>query len=122
MKNGKHVDMQSPSDFPSQGQLHSISHLEEPVVLGTLVFPREYIGSILSLCESRRGEQRVVGSVVLFQVSICYLHFTHMLQMMKFMDSDRVILQYKLPLAEVVENFYDQVFKKISVCIYLFSK
>ncbi|EGD77805.1 GTP-binding protein lepA [Salpingoeca rosetta] len=87
LKDGTAIDMQTPSHFPTQDELHTISHFEEPMVLGTLVFPQEYTGALISLCESRRGEQRS----------------------MRYMEGDRVILQYKLPLAEVIENFYDQV-------------
>ena len=59
MKDGSVADMQTPSSYPTAEEMHYVKHFEEPVVLGTLVFPKEHIGDLISLCESKRGEQRV---------------------------------------------------------------
>ena len=56
LKNGKTIDMESSASFPEP---HEIKKLEEPMVLGTLVFPAEYVGSMIHLCEERRGRQLV---------------------------------------------------------------
>ena len=64
-----------------------MDHFLEPVVLGTLVFPNQYLGKMLQLCQDHRGVQR----------ELLYL------------DQSRVLVKYLLPLSEVVINFYDQL-------------
>ncbi|MBI5575659.1 MAG: elongation factor 4 [Deltaproteobacteria bacterium] len=72
----------SPARLPEPLEL---DHIEEPVILATLHLPSEHLGAVLKLCEERRGVQR----------------------QMKFASSNRVILEYELPLNEVVLDFYD---------------
>ncbi|MBF8259133.1 MAG: lepA [Actinobacteria bacterium] len=72
----------SPARLPEPLEL---DHIEEPVILATLHLPSENLGAVLKLCEERRGVQR----------------------QMKFASSNRVILEYELPLNEVVLDFYD---------------
>lgn len=61
--------------------------IHEPMVEGTLVFPERYMGRMISLCQDRRGVQ----------------------QSIEFMTADRVIMKYRLPLNEIVEDFYDEL-------------
>ena len=72
----------SPARLPEPLDL---DHIEEPIILATLHLPSEHLGAVLKLCEERRGVQR----------------------QMKFASSNRVILEYELPLNEVVLDFYD---------------
>jgi GTP-binding protein LepA len=85
---GEVKEIHNPSDFPSSGQGISV---EEPYVKSTIITPSDYMGAIMQLCQDRRGT---------------------MLDM-KYMTPTRVRLQYELPLAEIVVNFYDQL-KSIS--------
>jgi len=72
----------SPARLPEPLEL---DHIEEPVILATLHLPSEHLGAVLKLCEERRGVQR----------------------QMKFASSNRVILEYEMPLNEIVLDFYD---------------
>ncbi|MEM7157452.1 MAG: translation elongation factor 4 [Myxococcota bacterium] len=82
MKTGETIEVDNPARFPDQGDYESI---EEPVILGRIQLPQEHLGTIIKLCEERRGIQK----------DITYLTQT------------RVQLSYELPLAEVVFGFYD---------------
>jgi GTP-binding protein LepA len=74
----------NPSDFPPAGQGFTI---EEPYVRATILTPAEYTGPLMQLCQDRRG--------VMID--------------MKYITTTRVRLQYELPLAEIVVNFFDQL-------------
>ncbi|EDV24904.1 Translation factor GUF1-like protein, mitochondrial [Trichoplax sp. H2] len=74
----------TPSQFPDIAQV--VEYLE-PVVMGTIIFPDKYMGKMLNLCQSKRGQQ----------VNISYI------------DETRVMLKYILPLHEIVIDFYDQL-------------
>jgi translation elongation factor EF-4 len=84
--------IQNPSEFPELHEHSKIREFLEPYVIGTLVFPSEYLGSLMDLCGSRRGDQ------------IEY----------SYMDEKRVIMKYKLPLAEILTDFYDLLKSKSS--------
>jgi len=84
MKSGKQIDIERPSDFPEP---HSIEQILEPTIDATIIVPKEYLGNIIKLCEEKRG----------IQTNLTYL------------DEQRIILQYKLPLNEVATDFYDQL-------------
>lgn len=73
----------NPSEFPNG----KISHIYEPVVKATILGPSEYIGSIMELCNARRGK----------------------LDGMDYLSQDRVEMRYHLPIAEVVSDFFDQL-------------
>lgn len=73
----------SPGDWP-EGQL---GITEEPIIDGTIVVPKEYMGSVIKLCQDKRGQQEGI----------------------QFIDDQRVVIRYRLPLAEVIMNFYDQL-------------
>ena len=80
---GEVVEIHSPKDLP-QANLASI---EEPYVAAMIITPQEYVGTVMELAQGRRGEQ----------VSLDYL------------SPERVELRYRLPLAEVVFDFFDQL-------------
>lgn len=84
LKNGEHVDIESPSDFPEANYIESVS---EPVITSTIITPQQYLGNMMALCEEKRGKQ--IG--------------------LDYIDEGRVILRYKLPLNEVATDFYDQL-------------
>ncbi|MGA9530290.1 MAG: translation elongation factor 4, partial [Candidatus Babeliales bacterium] len=79
-----YIDIENPADFPDQG---SIEEILEPIINATIITPQKYIGSILTLCEEKRGNQ----------ISINYL------------DGERALLVYELPLNEIATDFYDQL-------------
>jgi len=85
---GQEIDLENPSKLP---ELTKIDRMEEPIVKLTLHTPSEYIGGILKLCEDRRGVQIK----------------------MEFITDTKVIIEYKLPLNEMVMDFYDRL-KSIS--------
>lgn len=78
------VDIESPSDFP---EANFIEDVLEPMIIGTIITPKEYLGNMITLCEEKRG----------IQTELTYL------------DEQRIILKYKLPLNEVATDFYDQL-------------
>jgi len=83
-RDGEVVNVDSPARLPEPLDLDCI---EEPVILATIHLPSDHLGPVLKLCEERRGLQR----------------------QMKFVSSNRVILEYELPLNEVVLDFYDKL-------------
>ncbi len=84
MNSGETVDIENPSDFPER---NFIQDVEEPIINATIIVPKMYLGSILELCQKKRGQQKD----------------------MTYLDEGRVILRYKLPLNEVATDFYDQI-------------
>jgi GTP-binding protein LepA len=84
---GKEIDVENPADLPDPSQ---ISAMLEPVIKATILLPQEYVGDVMKLCMEKRGQQ----------VSLSY-------------PAGRVMLVYKLPLNEVVLDFYDKL-KSIS--------
>jgi GTP-binding protein LepA len=89
MENGKEIRVTNPSDFPggTQPQEGKIARVYEPVVRATIISPAEYIGTIMELCQSRRGA--LIG--------------------MDYLSADRVEIRYTLPLAEIIFDFFDQL-------------
>ncbi|MFC1842155.1 translation elongation factor 4 [Candidatus Dependentiae bacterium] len=84
MNNGETLQIERPSDFPDPTKIETIF---EPIIKATIILPKKYLGNIINLCEEKRGIQ----------------------ENLSYMDEDRVILQYKLPLNEVATDFYDQL-------------
>jgi len=78
------ITIDSPSDFPES---HKVEKILEPVIDATIIVPKQYLGHILKLCEEKRGVQ----------------------QNLSYLDEQRVILKYRLPLNEVATDFYDQL-------------
>lgn len=85
---GTEIMLENPSGMPAET---AIAKFEEPYVKVTLHTPTDYIGSILKLCEDKRGIQ----------------------QKMEYVTEKKVIIEYKLPMNEMVMDFYDRL-KSIS--------
>ena len=80
---GKELTVTNPSEFPD-GKIASI---QEPIVRATVLAPSEFIGTIMELCQERRGT--LLG--------------------MDYLSEDRVEIRYTIPLAEIVFDFFDQL-------------
>lgn len=87
LRNGELLELHNPSDMPD---IMKIERIEEPWIRATIMVPDEYLGSVLTLCTDRRGEQ----------VDLTYA-------------GNRAMVIYKLPLNEIVFDFYDRL-KSIS--------
>lgn len=86
MEDGTEHTVTNPSEFP-EGKIDKVF---EPVVRATILAPSEFIGSIMELCQTRRGT--LLG--------------------MDYLSEDRVEIRYTLPLAEIVFDFFDQLKSK----------
>jgi len=86
MEDGREHVVTNPSEFP-EGK---IADIYEPVVRATILSPKDFIGVIMELCQTKRGN----------------------LQGMEYLSEDRVELRYTLPLAEIVFDFFDQLKSK----------
>ncbi|MFN0028966.1 MAG: translation elongation factor 4 [Acidimicrobiales bacterium] len=84
VRGGREVIVDNPADMPPAGEIESIS---EPYLKATILAPSDYTGTLLELCQSRRGE---------------------MLKL-EYLSPERIELGYRLPLAEVVVDFFDQL-------------
>jgi GTP-binding protein LepA len=84
LHDGSEVVIDNPSELPPMGELERIL---EPILTVTLITPTDYTGTLMELCQSRRGE----------------------LQKMEYLSPERLELVYRLPLAEVVTDFFDQL-------------
>lgn len=85
--NGEMMIMQNPTNMPD---VQEIEYMEEPIVNASIMSPTDYVGPIMDLCQNRRGV------------------FTNM----EYMEANRVILHYKLPLNEVIYDFFDALKSK----------
>jgi GTP-binding protein LepA len=81
---GEIVEIHNPADLPDPSTIRSI---REPIVKVEIICPNENIGDIIKLCESRRG----------------------VFKGQKFVSASRQILDYELPLAEIIYDFYDKL-------------
>ncbi|WP_460767384.1 translation elongation factor 4 [Mariniluteicoccus flavus] len=82
MEDGSERVVTNPSEYPTDGK---IAEVYEPVTKATILAPSEYIGTILELCQQKRGVQ----------------------QGLDYLSEDRVEIRYTLPLAEIVFDFFD---------------
>ena len=80
--NGEVIELTNPSNLPDPS---TIEHMEEPVVSAEIMVTSEFIGSIMELCQERRG--RYLG--------------------MEYMEASRALLKYELPLNEIIYDFFD---------------
>jgi len=80
--NGEMIVLQNPTNMPP---VQEIDYMEEPIVNASIMTPTEYVGAIMELCQNRRG----------------------IFENMEYMEATRVILHYKLPLNEVIYDFFD---------------
>src|SRR2546427_4741697 len=81
---GEHIEVDNPFRWPDPSE---IAKVEEPVILATILTNEEYVGGILKLVEEKRGKQKSF----------------------EYVSSSRVMLQYELPLNEIVLDFYDRL-------------
>lgn len=87
MSDGSVRMIQNPTNMPPPTE---IAHIEEPIVKADIMTPKEYVGSIMEICQSRRGKM------------------THM----EYITENRVQLHYELPLNEVIYDFFDALKSK----------
>lgn len=87
LKNGTMLNVHNPADLPDPS---TIERIEEPWIVAKIIVPDEYLGNVLSLCQERRGVQSDLTYV-----------------------GNRAMVEYKLPLNEIVYDFYDRL-KSIS--------
>ncbi|MAK10969.1 MAG: elongation factor 4 [Rhizobiales bacterium TMED83] len=83
MNDGSMVELHNPADMPD---IVKIDHIDEPWIDASILVPDEYLGAVLKLCEDRRGRQK----------NLSYA-------------GSRAMLEYALPLNEVVFDFYDRL-------------
>ena len=88
LTNGEMVTVQNPSELP---EIQKIDRIEEPYVKATVITPSEYLGNIMNLLVSKRGIQNK----------------------MTYLNEERVMLEYEIPMNEIVVDFYDTL-KSIS--------
>ena len=84
LQGGEAVEVENPSEMPDPGQIQEV---REPYVRAEIITPAEYVGTLMGLCQDRRG--------------------TYLTQ--EYLTTDRVNLKYELPLAEIVFDFYDKL-------------
>jgi GTP-binding protein LepA len=84
LTDGGDLRFDNPSEMPDASRL---DHVDEPVLRATVIVPTEYIGSVMELCQARRAE----------------------LGHMEYLSPERLELVYRIPLAEVVVDFFDQL-------------
>jgi GTP-binding protein LepA len=82
-ESGEEITVTNPSEFPDG----KVAQIFEPVVRATVLAPAEYIGTIMELCQGRRGT--LLG--------------------MDYLSADRVEIRYTMPLAEIIFDFFDQL-------------
>ncbi len=83
----KEFTVTNPSEFPTGAKIHSVT---EPMVKAAILAPKDYVGTIMELCQSRRGT--LLG--------------------MDYLGEDRVEIKYTIPLGEIVFDFFDQLKSK----------
>ncbi|PQE10209.1 translation factor mitochondrial protein [Rutstroemia sp. NJR-2017a WRK4] len=85
---GREETIQNPALFPDHETSHTrVAELQEPYVSATITLPEEYLGKVIELCESNRGEQVDIN----------------------FFTATQVILKYDLPLAQLVDDFFGKL-------------
>ncbi len=84
LTNGETISIDNPSNYPEVGK---IDHVEEPYVKASIIVPNDFVGTVMELCQSKRGE------------------FINM----EYLDTTRVTITYQIPLSEIVYDFFDQL-------------
>ncbi|MBJ9988115.1 MULTISPECIES: translation elongation factor 4 [Paenibacillus] len=84
LTNGDTIEIDNPSNYPEIGK---IEYVEEPYVKAAIIVPNDYVGTIMELCQNKRGE------------------FVNM----EYLDTTRVTITYEIPLSEIVYDFFDQL-------------
>ena len=81
---GEMIELYNPSELPSPDK---VNYMEEPIAKADIISPKEYVGNIMELCQQRRGE---------------YIN-------MKYIDANRVALEYYIPLNEIIYDFFNSL-------------
>jgi GTP-binding protein LepA len=81
---GREITVESPAKLPPAQE---IAEIAEPYILASIHMPAEFVGPVLALCEEKRGKQREL----------------------RYMGENRVVVEYELPLSEIVLDFYDRL-------------
>lgn len=84
LTNGDIMTIDNPSNYPEVGK---IEYVEEPYVKASIIVPNDYVGTVMELCQNKRGE------------------FINM----EYLDTTRVTITYQVPLSEIVYDFFDQL-------------
>jgi GTP-binding protein LepA len=84
LTDGSKLEIDNPTMMPEQ---QKIDHVEEPFVRANMIVPQSFVGSVMELCQSKRGNYRD----------------------MQYLDEQRVSIEYELPLSEIVYDFFDQL-------------
>ena len=84
LTNGEELEVHNPSDMPDPG---TIEQIREPFIQASIIAPKEFVGAVMELCQERRG-----------------VHSG-----MHYLSPERVQMNYELPLAEIVLDFFDQL-------------
>ncbi|MBY9079483.1 translation elongation factor 4 [Paenibacillus sp. HN-1] len=84
LTNGEMIEIDNPSNYPEVGK---IDYVEEPYVKAGIIVPNDFVGTVMELCQNKRGE------------------FVNM----EYLDSNRVTITYEIPLSEIVYDFFDQL-------------
>ncbi|MFB9280089.1 translation elongation factor 4 [Cohnella cellulosilytica] len=84
LTSGEVQEISNPADYPDSAK---IDFVEEPFVKASIIVPNDFVGAIMELCQGKRGE------------------FIDM----QYLDTNRVTIQYNVPLAEIVYDFFDQL-------------
>ena len=84
LTNGEEVDVHNPAQMPPA---QKIEHIAEPMLDAQILVPSEYVGNIMKLAQDRRGTYVTT----------------------EYIDADRALLRYELPLSEIVLDFYDRL-------------
>ena len=84
---GEIIDLYNPVDLPPTTE---IKFIEEPIMKAEIMIPKEFVGNVMKVCQERRGT---------------YLD-------MKYLDANRVTLEYDLPLNEIIYDFFDTIKSK----------
>lgn len=83
LEDGREIEVTNPSEYPDG----KVAEVREPVVKATILAPSDFIGTIMELCQTKRGS----------------------LQGMDYLSEDRVEMRYTLPMGEIVFDFFDQL-------------
>jgi GTP-binding protein LepA len=81
---GETVEIHNPSQLPPQ---QNIASIEEPIITAIMITPPDYVGNVLKLCDERRGAQKKLS----------------------YLSQSRVLLEYAMPLNEIVLDFFDRL-------------
>lgn len=81
---GEVLDIDNPSKLPTPQE---IDHIDEPYVKATVIVPKDYVGTVMELSQEKRGEY----------------------QDMKYLDENRVMITYNIPLSEIIYDYFDRL-------------